>query len=125
MSQAPGAYEFDASHGRVDLEVVWGFLSTQAYWGRWRTRDIVEQQVRSAWRVMGAYERGTGAMVGFARAVSDGCAVAYLADVFVLPAHRGHGVGVGLVRAMIEDGPGAGFLWMLHTRDASELYAKF
>ena len=35
--------------------------------------------------------------MGFCRALSDGCAVAYLADVFVLPEHRGHGLGVGLV----------------------------
>jgi hypothetical protein len=36
-------------------------------------------------------------MVGFARAVSDGVAMAYLADVFVAPAARGIGLGVGLV----------------------------
>jgi GNAT superfamily N-acetyltransferase len=123
--EAPTGYELDDNPARVDLDVVWGFLSTEAYWGRWRTRDIVEQQVRSAWRVIGAYERRSGKMVGFARALSDGCALAYLADVFVLPAHRGQGLGVRLVRAMIEDGPGATFLWMLHTADAHGLYAKF
>jgi hypothetical protein len=30
-------------------------------------------------------------MVGFARAFSDGAATAYLADVYVLPEHRGAG----------------------------------
>jgi GNAT superfamily N-acetyltransferase len=64
-------------------------------------------------------------MVGFARAVSDGMSLAYLADVFVLPEHRGRGLGTGLVAAMIEDGPGAGFRWMLHTADAHALYARF
>jgi GNAT superfamily N-acetyltransferase len=122
--EAPTGYEFDDSPARIDLDVVWQFLSKQAYWGRWRTRDIVEQQVRSAWRVVGAYERGNGSLVGFARAFSDGFAAAYLADVFVLPPHRGRGLGIGLVRAMIEDGPGARFLWMLHTRDAHDLYTK-
>jgi GNAT superfamily N-acetyltransferase len=104
---------------------VWGYLSTEAYWGRWRTRDVVERQVRSAWRVVGAYESDSGAMVGFARAFSDGYAAAYLADVFVLSEHRGQGLGVRLVRAMIDEGPGAKFLWMLHTRDAHSMYAKF
>jgi GNAT superfamily N-acetyltransferase len=118
-------YEVDDNPERIDLDTVWVFLSTEAYWGRWRTREIVEQQVRSAWRVVGAYEQPTGALVGFARAVSDGCSLAYLADVFVLPAHRGKGLGVQLVRAMIDDGPGAEFRWMLHTRDAGSLYAKF
>jgi GNAT superfamily N-acetyltransferase len=119
------SYEIDDDRARVNLDVLWDFLSTEAYWARWRTRDVVEQQVRTAWRVVGAYEEGTGQMVGFARAVSDGCAMAYLADVFVLPSHRGHGLGVRLVRAMIEEGPGARFRWMLHTQDAQSLYAKF
>ena len=37
------AYELDDNPDRVDLDVVWQFLSTEAYWGRWRTREIVEQ----------------------------------------------------------------------------------
>jgi GNAT superfamily N-acetyltransferase len=119
------AYEIDSDPGRVDLDVIWGFLSTDAYWGQWRAREIVEQQVRGAWRVVGAYERSSGKMVAFCRAVSDGCSVAYLADVFVLPEHRGHQLGVRTVRHMVEEGPGAKFLWMLHTRDAGGLYAKF
>ncbi len=120
-----GAYFFDDEPARVNVAAVWDFLATQAYWARWRTRDVFEQQLRSAWRVVGAYEQATGDQVGFCRAVSDGCAVAYLADVFVLPAHRGRGLGAGLVREMIEAGPGARFLWMLHTRDAHALYARF
>ena len=125
VSAGTPLYEMDDARDRVDLEVVWGYLSTEAYWGRWRSREIVEQQVRTAWRVVGAYEHGSGAMVGFARAFSDGFAFAYLADVFVLPAHRGRGLGVRLVREMIDEGPGARFLWMLHTRDARGLYEKF
>lgn len=117
-------YELDDDPARVDLEVLWRFLSQEAYWGRYRSRADVEQQVRGAWRVVGCYA-GDGALVGFCRAVSDGVALAYLADVFVLPAHRGRGLGSRLVQAMVEDGPGAGFRWMLHTKDAHELYARF
>src|SRR5215467_154396 len=94
-----GEYELDDTRDRIDLDAVWDFLSNQAYWARWRTRDVFENQVRNAWRVMGVYERGSGAQVGFARAFSDGFAAAYLADVFVLPAHRGNGLGMRLVRA--------------------------
>jgi ribosomal protein S18 acetylase RimI-like enzyme len=119
-----GDYEFDDDPARVDRDVVWAYLSTEAYWGRWRDRPVVERQIDGAWRVVGAYQTG-GAMIGFARAVSDGVAPAYLADVFVLPAHRGYGVGSALVAAMIEDGPGAGFRWMLHTVDAHSLYARY
>lgn len=117
-------YELDDDPARVDLEVVWAFLSQEAYWGRYRSRADVEQQVRGAWRVVGCYA-ADGALVGFCRAVSDGVALAYLADVFVLPEHRGRGLGQRLVQAMVEDGPGSEFRWMLHTKDAHELYARF
>jgi RimJ/RimL family protein N-acetyltransferase len=63
-------------------------------------------------------------MVGFARAFSDGGS-AYLADVYVLPAQRGAGLGRGIVRMMVEDGPGPGLRWMLHTADAHGLYRPF
>lgn len=118
-------YEFSDDPSRVDRDAIWTFLTTHAYWGQWRTRDIVERQVSGAWRVVGAYEIATGQMVGFARAVSDGCSLAYLADVFVHPDHRGHKLGVQLVETIIEDGPGAHFRWMLHTGDAQGLYGKF
>jgi GNAT superfamily N-acetyltransferase len=64
-------------------------------------------------------------MVGFARAVSDGVALAYLADVYVEPSARGQGIGRARVEEMIERGPGARFRWMLHTADAHGLYGRF
>ena len=75
--------------------------TADAYWDRWRAPADGQAQIDGAWRVVGAYQRTEGAMVGFARAVSDGVAVGYLADVFVAPAARGIGLGVGLVDAMI------------------------
>ena len=114
----------DDDPARVDLDVVWAYLSTEAYWGRWRSRDDVERQVRGAWRVVGAY-LADGAMVGFARAVSDGVALAYLADVFVLASARGQGLGRELVRVMVDDGPGSAYRWLLHTADAHGLYERF
>lgn len=120
----PEGYELDDDPERIDLDVVWSFLSREAYWARWRTREDVVRQVSGSWRVVGAYQDG-GGMVGFARAVSDGVALGYLADVFVVAAHRGHGLGARLVAAVIDDGPGAGFRWLLHTADAHRLYARF
>jgi GNAT superfamily N-acetyltransferase len=118
-------YELDDDASRVDRDTVWEFLSTRAYWNRGRTRAEFEAQLASAWRVVGVYAAATGRQVGFARAVSDGVAFAYLADVFVLPEARGAGLGKELVATMIDRGPGAGFRWTLHTADAHELYRKF
>ena len=117
-------YEVDADPNRIDREVVWSYLHDEAYWGRGRTRADVEKQLDGAWRVVGAYA-DDGAQVGFARAVSDGVAVAYLADVFVLKDHRRRGLGRRIVQTMIDDGPGADFRWLLHTGDATFLYASF
>jgi len=89
-------YVVDDDPARVDLDAVWAFMSTEAYWGRWRTRADVVRQVRGAWRVVGVYHGED--MVGFARAVSDGVQLAYLADVFVHKEHRGHGLGRALVQ---------------------------
>ena len=120
-----GSYEFDDNPGRVDTDAVWEFLSTQAYWGKVRTRADFDAQLASAWRVVGVYETATGRQVGFARAVSDGVAFAYLADVYILPDARGAGLGKELVATMIDRGPGASFRWTLHTADAHGLYKQF
>lgn len=121
----PAGYALDDDRDRVDQDVLWDFLSTQAYWGRFRTRAQVQAQVASAFRVVAAYSTGSGAMVGFARSWSDGVSSAYLGDVFVLPGHRGRGLATAMVDSMINTGPGAGLRWMLHTADAHELYARF
>lgn len=115
----------DDSRDRVDRDAVWDFLTTQAYWGKWRTREQFERQIDKAWRVVGAYRKTDGGQLGFARAFSDSVGSAYLADVFVLPEARGHGVGKALVRVMVEEGPGRDFRWMLHTNDAHGLYRSF
>jgi GNAT superfamily N-acetyltransferase len=115
----------DDDPSRIDRDWVWRMLSTEVYWHRWRTRAQIEAQLDGAWRIVGAYDEETGAQVGYARAVSDGVNDAYLADVVVAPEARGGGAGKLLVRAMIENGPGAEFRWTLFTADAHGLYAQF
>jgi len=123
MRTTVGDYEIDDDPGRVDTDAAVAFLTTQAYWGRWRGASDIKAQIAAAWRVVGAYDRA-GAMVGFARAYGDG-GCAYLADVYVLSGHRGAGLGKAVVQMMIEDGPGPGWRWMLHTSDAHGLYRQF
>jgi GNAT superfamily N-acetyltransferase len=117
-------YEYDDDPARIDHDAVWSFLSDQAAWGRWRSRGTLDAQISRSWRVVGAYHRPSGDLVGFARAVGDGVSLAYVADVYVLPEHRGRRLGVGLMTALIESGPGTHFRWMLHTTEAHGLYAK-
>ena len=118
-----GGFELDDDPARVDVDAVHRYLALESYWARDRPRETVERLVQEASRVVGLYEGDR--QVGFARAVSDGLAFAYLADVYVLPDCRGHGLGVELVREMVENGPYAECKWVLHTADAHELYRKF
>ena len=118
-----GGYELDDDPARIDVLAVHNYLANESYWAQGRTRGTVERLVREATRVVGLYVNGR--QVGFARAFSDGVALAYLADVYVLPEHRGHGLGVELVREMVENGPLGGVKWMLHTSDAHDLYRRF
>jgi len=120
-----GTYELDDDASRVDVDAVWAFLSTEAYWGKSRTRADLEAQLATAWRVVGVYEAGSGHLVGFARAISDGVAYAYLSDVFVTAEARGNGLGKELVATMVDRGPGARFRWSLHTSDAHGLYQQY
>ena len=115
-------YELDDDPDRIDLDAVHAYL-TASYWAEGRSRETVERLVRTAQRVVGLYAGAE--QVGFSRAVSDDASLAYLADVYVLPAHRGRGLGVELVREMIDNGPYAERRWLLHTRDAHELYRRF
>jgi GNAT superfamily N-acetyltransferase len=121
MRRLHEGYELDDDPRRVDVDAVWAFLAAEAYWARWRRREDVAAQIAAAWRVVGVYA-ADGSQVGFARAFSDGVSLAYLADVYVLDAHRGHGLGHALVSAMVDEGPGATFRWLLHTADAHGLY---
>jgi GNAT superfamily N-acetyltransferase len=117
-----GGFELDDDPDRIDLDAVHDFLSNEAYWARGRPRETVARLIREADRVVGVYTEDR--QIGFARAFTDGVAIAYLADVYVLPEFRGRGLGIELVREVVENGPYAGVKWLLHTTDAHDLYRK-
>jgi len=114
-------YELDDDPARVDVDAVHSYLS-RSYWAEGRPRSEVERLTRSAQRVVGLYK--DGAQIGYARAFTDDMSAVYLADVYVLEEHRGRGLGLELVREMVDNGPYAKRRWMLHTRDMHRLYAK-
>jgi GNAT superfamily N-acetyltransferase len=67
-----------------------------------------------------------GKQIGFARVITDFATFAYLADVFVVPAHRARGVSKMLVRAVVAHPQLQGLRRiLLATRDAHGLYKKF
>lgn len=115
-------YDLDDDPARVDVRAVHRFLSEESYWARGRPLDVQELLLTRSARVVGLYHGGR--QVGFCRAVTDGVTTVYLADVYVLPEHRGRRLGEELVREMVEHGPYAGRTWLLHTQDMHPLYRK-
>nr|MDQ3877573.1 GNAT family N-acetyltransferase [Actinomycetota bacterium] len=120
--ELPAGFELDPDPDRIQIDELHSFLSEESYWAKGRARTEVERLVRTATMVVGLYARGQ--MVGFARAVSDGTAFAYLADVYVLDGFRGQGLGLQLVRFVVDDPRFEGRRWLLHTKDAHGLYRK-
>jgi GNAT superfamily N-acetyltransferase len=116
-------YELDDDKARIDRDAVHRYLSDESYWAKGRSREVVEDLIEHASRVVGLYHEGR--QIGFSRIHSDNHTMSYLADVYVLEEHRGRGLGVELVRFSVDDGPHAKTRWFLHTRDAHDLYRKF
>jgi len=117
-----GGYELDDDPRRIDVHAVHAYIGRESYWGRGRSLALTERTIRGSSRVVGLY-RGDR-QVGFARAISDGAVIAYLADVYVLPEHQGRGLGLELVREIVDGGERWEVRWLLHTADAQRLYAK-
>ncbi len=115
--------EVDDSKSRIDREEVHRFLSEVAYWALGRSRELQDRLIDTAGRVVGVYDGEK--QIGFARAATDGNSFVYLADVYVLEAYRGRGLGEELVREMVENDELAGLKWLLHTENMHSLYRKF
>jgi GNAT superfamily N-acetyltransferase len=109
---------------RLDVDAIHRFLSEESYWAKGIPRALVERALEHS-LCFGAYDDG-GALVGFARVLTDYAVFAYVGDVFVLPQHRGKGISKELVAA-IRSHPELQALrrWHLLTYDAHGLYAQY
>jgi GNAT superfamily N-acetyltransferase len=119
----PDGFEADDSIERIDVDVVHGFLST-SYWAAGIPRETVARSIEGSLN-LGVYD-ADGAMVAFARMVTDRATFAWLADVFVVPESRGHGLGKFVVSTLLEHPELKGLRrLMLATADAHELYRGY
>jgi GNAT superfamily N-acetyltransferase len=104
----------------ADARAAHAFLE-RAYWSVGITlaevkRALSHSLVVSAWDDVG--------QVGMARVVSDRVSIAYVNDVFVLPAHSGRGLAGAMLRHLrnLPELANVG-RWLLFTKDAQSLYA--
>ena len=116
-------YTISTDPARLDLDVIFSFISERSYWGRERPREVVERAIRNS-LPFGLY-RGDH-LIGFCRAVTDYATFAWLADVFVLEEYRGQKLGEWLVETALGHPELQGLRrWVLATRDAHGLYRKY
>ena len=124
MTQRNMPYEISTDRARLDVALIHRWLSEDSYWAKGVPRDVVERSIENA-LCFGIYD-GNGAQIGFARVITDKATFAYLADVFVLEAHRGKGLSKTLMAEILAH-PELQDLrrWLLATWDAHGLYAQF
>jgi GNAT superfamily N-acetyltransferase len=116
-------YSISTDRARLDLDLIQNYLSTETYWARGRSREVVERSIKNSFP-FGIYK--ADAQVGFARIVTDYATFAWVADVFVLPEHRGQGLSKWLMEVILAHPQLQGFRrWALSTKDAHGLYEKF
>jgi len=84
----PTGYVISTDPARLDVATVHGWLSNESYWARHIPLATVERAIANSLN-FGLYAPD-GQQAGFCRVVTDRATFAWLCDVFVLPAHRGH-----------------------------------
>ena len=121
MQEQQGPFLLSDDPALLDVRVIHAFLR-ESYWAAGIPREVVERSIRGS-LCFGIYEGQS--QVGFARCVTDRATFAYLADVFVLPSHRGRGLSKWLMRSIAAHPDLQGLRrWNLATRDAHGLYAQ-
>ncbi len=108
---------------KLQLPVIHGYLSGSSYWAENIPLHTVQGSIDHS-LCFGVYDHE--AQIGFARIISDFNTFAYLADVFILPDHRGQGLSKWLMHCITAHPDLQGLRrWMLATRDAHALYLQY
>ena len=116
-------FEISTDRPRIDVDLVHDFLSKASYWARGRSRLLVERTITNS-LCFGVYR--SGEQVAFGRVLTDYAVIGYIADVFVVRAWQGQGIGKALVRAMVDHPDIAGLqVVLLRSTDARGLYVQF
>jgi GNAT superfamily N-acetyltransferase len=118
-----GSYSISTDRALLDVSLIHAFLSEQSYWAPGIPREVVERSLDNS-LCFGLYHQAR--QVGFARVVTDRTTFAWLADVFVIDAHRGGGLGKWMIESLLTHPDLQGLRRvLLGTRDAHGLYAQY
>jgi GNAT superfamily N-acetyltransferase len=122
MDYQRGEFTISTDKSRLDIEVIHRFLDT-SYWAAGRSAETIRRSIEHS-MPFGVYKGDQ--QVGFARVITDYATFAWIADVFILDAFQGQGLGRWLMEVIIAHPDLQGFRrWVLATKDAHELYRGF
>jgi len=120
-----GDYIISTDQARLDVDVIYTFLSESSYWAQGRSRETVERSIANS-LVFGVYKGDFEEQVGFARVVTDYATFGWVADVFILEPYRGQKLGEWLIETIVSHPELKDMRRLtLATRDAHGLYSKY
>jgi len=123
MSELYTDYSISTDKEKLQIEIIHHYLSVESYWAKHIPVEIVKKSIENS-LCFGVYFKNE--QIGFSRVVTDYATFGYLADVFILEAHRGKGLSKWLMEHIMAHQTLQGLRrFSLATRDAHELYRKF
>jgi GNAT superfamily N-acetyltransferase len=118
-----GEYVISTDRDRLNLATIHDYLSGKSYWAKGRTREQVERSIANSLNFGLFHGRE---QVGFARVVTDYATFGWIADVFILEAHRGKGLSKWVMEMILGHPVLQGMRrLLLATRDAHGLYRRY
>nr|RAV90993.1 GNAT family N-acetyltransferase [Aerococcus mictus] len=122
MSWLRHGFEINTDKSKLDRESILRMLRATYWASEVPPEDLWTSIVNS--RAYGMYSPD-GEQAGFARVVTDLTRFAWFSDVYVLPVHRGHGLGKWLIETVVNDPAIAKVTRIvLSTNDAHDLYKE-
>lgn len=117
------SYEIKTGFEHMNLPAIHHFLSKESYWAGNISFETVEQSLKHSFCI-GIFIHNE--QIGFARLITDYTSFAYLADVYILSAHRRKGLSKILIQHILD------LQWvkklkriLLSTIGAHTLYSQF
>lgn len=118
-----GDFTITTDQKDFDFEMLFQYLSKESYWAEGIPMSVLKKAVSNSMSFALFFKNE---QIGFARVITDYSTFGYLADVFIIHEYRGQGLSRWLMDYISAHPELQGFRrWLLATRDAHGLYAKY
>ena len=103
LEKQVGDYQISTDKTKLDVDAIHAYL-TSSYWAKGIPKETVVRSIEHSlclgvYKDSGVYKDKE--QVGFSRVITDYATFMYLADVFILEAHRGKKLGVAMIDMVV------------------------